>query len=305
MADNRLPVSNRQNYPDMIELRQAAAAVHAKALRVETSRVAISLLLAISGILAAFIRGTAPPIAIAGALWAVALAVGINPWVKGLAKNAAILQEMFDVELFGLPWNKTICGNPLAHYEYVELARKFPVRGQRLERLRDWYVNVNEIPQPYDVLFCQLQNLVWDARLRRRWARIVLTSILSWIVLGILVGYIADLSVKETLIGWYLPAMGAFLLGLDNYRGQLEISSERERVAQLVHSELDRAKRPPLSKAELRELRKSAREIQDVILVTRKHTARVPDWFYRRYRPGDESDFQASAETLKRKLNSA
>ncbi|NED55283.1 hypothetical protein G3I24_30885, partial [Micromonospora aurantiaca] len=77
------------------------------------------------------------------------------------------------------------------------------------------------------------------------------------------------------------------------------------RVAQLVHSELDRAKRPPLSKAELRELRKSAREIQDVILVTRKHTARVPDWFYRRYRPGDESDFQASAETLKRKLNSA
>ncbi|MCP2336949.1 hypothetical protein FHU30_002289 [Actinomadura rupiterrae] len=286
----------------MIDLRKASAAVHARALRLESLRVGVSATLAIAGVLAAFVQIIMPPIAAMGALWALVLAVGVNPWVRGLAKRAATLQEMFDVELFGLPWNKTICGSTPARYECNRWTRKFSTRRGGVERLRDWYVDVGSIPQPYDILFCQLQNLAWDSRLRRRWARTVLALVIVWVGLGALVGYLASLTIKETLVSWYLPAMGAFLLGFDNYRGQLEIASERERLTQIVQAELDGARRPPLSKKESLRLSQVMREIQDAIFSTRKHTARVPDWFYRRFRGSDQRDFQLGADVLRGKL---
>jgi hypothetical protein len=302
MTSARPPISIRQNEPYLIELRQAAAAVHEQALRVESVRIGVSLILATSGIFAAFFRLVLPPIAIAGAVWAVVLATGINPWVKGLAKCAATLQEMFDVEVFELPWNKTICGSRLPRFDCSQLARKFTLRGGRADRFRDWYVNVGGIPQPYDILFCQLQNLAWDARLRHRWSHIVLALVIAWIGLGALVGFFADLTLRETLVSWYLPAMGAFLLAFENYRGQVEVASERERLMQIVQSELKKAKKPPLSKSELKQIVTASREIQDVIFATRKHTARVPNWFYSRYRPGDEQDFRVGADDLRRQL---
>jgi hypothetical protein len=45
-----------------------------------------------------------------------------------------------------------------------------------------------------------------------------------------------------------------------------------------------------------------AREIQDVILTTRKQAVRVPEWFYARFRDADEQDFQTNANHLRGKL---
>jgi hypothetical protein len=87
------------------------------------------------------------------------------------------------------------------------------------------------------------------------------------------------------------------LLGIDNNHSQREIAAERERIIPLIQVEIDRAQPPPLQPTEYDRLCRTAREIQDVILATRKQAVRVPEWFYARFRDVDEQDFQPAPTT--------
>ena len=191
MTAPRPSISQRQNDPDMLDLLRAAFASHTRGQRLETARVMVSLVLAAMGFVAAFVDAAATPVAIAGAAWAIIYTAGIFPWERAEARRGAVIQEMFDTELFGLPWNQTAAGPKFPPHEISKLARKFtPGRG-RGDRLRNWYVDTNGVPQPYDIFICQEQNLGWDARLRRRWAATLLTLVIAWTLLGLLIGYLA------------------------------------------------------------------------------------------------------------------
>jgi SMODS-associating 4TM effector domain len=98
----RPPISQRQNDSDMLHLLRAASASHVHGQRVEAVRLIVSLVIAAAGLVAAFVDATATPIAVVGAAWAIAYVTGVNPWAKNEARRGAIVQEMFDVELFGL-----------------------------------------------------------------------------------------------------------------------------------------------------------------------------------------------------------
>lgn len=299
MTSPRSPISQRQNDPDMRTLLRAAFAAHARGQRLETLRIGVSLISAAAGLLAAFVTSTATSVTIVGALWAVGYAAAISPWTKRLARRSATIQEMFDVDLFGLPWNHTAAGAQLAPFEISQLARRFTPGRRREEQLRDWYVDTRGVPQPYDILLCQQQNLGWDARLRRRWSWLLLGAVVTWTLLGLLIGSLASLTVTETATRWYLPALAALLYGIESYRAQRDIAAERERIIPMVQTEIDHAQRPPLPPAEHQRLVQLAREVQDIILATRKQPARVPQWFYAHFRDADEQDFQANAERLR------
>lgn len=302
MTASRPPVSQRQNDPDMLQLLRAAFGSHTRGQRLETARVAVSIVLAAAGLLAAFVDQAATPVAIAGGAWAAIYLAGIFPWAIAEARRGALVQEMFDTELFGLPWKLTAAGPPLPPHEISKLAGTFtPSRG-RGERLRDWYVDTSEVPQPYDIFICQEQNLGWDARLRNRWATTLLVLVTAWTLLGVLIGYVAGLTVGSTLLRWYLPAAAAILLGIEGYKSHRDIATERERIIPILQAEIDSAQRPPLQPEEQQRVSRIAREIQDVILATRQEAARVPQWFYARYRDNDERDFQSNADRLRDRL---
>lgn len=301
MTAPRPPISRRQNEPYMVDLVKASSAAHVRQQRLETARVTVSLALAAASVLAAFAAVTAPVITIAGAAWALAYTVLVSPLTKGQARRSAVIQEMFDTELFGLAWNGTLTGGRLRPDEISQLVREFNPRRGRGARLRDWYVDTTGVPQPYDIFICQQQNLAWDARLRRRWAWVLLAAVGIWVVLGLAVGYAASLTIPETLFRWYAPSLAALIYGIESCKTQREIATERERVMNLVQNEIDNAQPAPSPDEEVRLMAK-AREIQDVIFATRKQAARVPDWFYARFRQHDENDFRANAEHLRRKL---
>ncbi|GGO69624.1 S-4TM family putative pore-forming effector [Nonomuraea cavernae] len=280
-------VQERQNRPHMHDLLRAARLCHLRAQRIDGLRLSVSALLGLLGLIGAVAPATATPIAVGGALWAIAYAAGLGTAGRGALRRAALLQEMFDVEVFELPWNDVAAGKRIPIHEVHALAQRSKLSD---EAVRDYYVTVG-LPRPFDVLGCQAQNLSWAARIRRRFARVLLTAVGVWSVTGLAVGWAVGLTVGELLLRWYVPSIGALLMALDTYRAQRDTATERDRVADL----LDDRTNSPGQAADLLVL---ARQVQDVVLHARQTHVRVPEVFSRWSQAKDRADYEAAQQDL-------
>ncbi|MGB2567644.1 S-4TM family putative pore-forming effector [Micromonospora citrea] len=285
--------------PEMMALLRAMSVCHARAQRLDGLRMYLSIAVCVAGAVVAFTGVSATAVTAVGALWAVANAVGLASWSNGQIRRAATLQEMFDVDLFGLPWNTVAAGERIGPHEVSRLDRRY--RGGEVY-LRDYY-EIPDLPAPYDVLACQQQNLGWGARLRRRYAYTVLGGVAAWVSVGVVFGVVAELTVAQLLLQWFVPSLGALLLGLEIYRGQRDVAVDRDRAMSILQDRITSAVRRPHDPAAEAELLTLARQVQDLILHSRRGQARVPDWFFRRFHAADRVDFQSTMASLAELLN--
>ncbi|MYS23346.1 hypothetical protein GTW78_25105 [Streptomyces sp. SID4948] len=105
-----VPIVQRQNDPEMLQLLRAAAASHARAQRFASGHVAVSAALAAGAVAGVFVPSVQTPLTLLGLLWAVVYAVGASAWTRTEFRRAALFQETFDTGLFGLPWNHVLAG---------------------------------------------------------------------------------------------------------------------------------------------------------------------------------------------------
>ncbi len=298
MPDEARPLAERENQPNLVRLLRAAAVSHRRAQRLDVAQIGVSVFVAALGLVAAFASAAETPVAILGGLWAVAYSSGLAAWGENELRRAALLQEMFDVQAFELPWNEVAAGVPLEAHEVSRLSQQCRIPD---ELFRDYYL-VPPVPRPYDVLGCQQQNLGWAARVRRRYARALLTVAGIWSGAGLLVGWLGGLNVPELLLRWYLPSLGALLLAVDTYRAQRDAAAERERVLSLMNECMnDTARRAASETAE--PLLTLAREVQDVIFKARSEHSRVPNLFFRWFRDRDRTDFAAAMAELQHMIS--
>ncbi|MEU7959648.1 S-4TM family putative pore-forming effector [Micromonospora humida] len=284
----------RQNEPDMMAVLRAMSVCHSRAQRLDSLRMWISVGVGVAGAVVAFTGVSGTAVTAVGALWAVANAVGLGSWSEGQIRRAAVLQEMFDVELFGLPWNTVAVGERISAHEVSRLDRAY--RGGE-QYLRDYY-EVPPLPAPWDVLACQQQNLGWGARLRRRYAHAVLAGVIGWVLVGMTFGVLAGLTVSQLLLQWFVPSLGALLLGIEIYRGQRNVAADRDRAMAILYGHITSALRRREHLAPATELMTVARQIQDVIFLSRRGQPRVPNWFFRRFHAADRLDFQSTMDSL-------
>ena len=292
MTDRTDSLLRRQVDPAMMSLLRAMSVCHSRAQRLDALRTTVSVVIAGAGATVAFTGVSATAVTALGALWAVVNALGLASWSRGQLRRAATIQEMFDVDLFRLPWNAVAAGDRVAAHEISRLDRGF--RGTE-RYLRDYY-EVPELPAPYDVLACQQQSLGWGARLRRRYAYTVLVAVATWTAVGVGYGVLAGLTVAHLLLAWFVPSLGALLLGVEIYRGQREIAVERDRAMTIVEGHIASAVRDPA--ADAGDLLTVARQVQDLLFRSRCTQPRVPNWFFRRFHAADRVDFQSTMAGL-------
>ena len=283
----------RQNQAALLHLLRAASTSHRRAQRLESIRLVVSILVAALGLIAAFSSVPAMPIATLGGLWGLAYASGLAAWNANELRRAALLQEMFDVELLQLPWNEVAAGPPVGAQDVSRLSRQ--CRNSDVD-LQNYYV-IAKVPRPYDVLGCQMQNLGWAARVRGRYSRVLLMTVVTWSALGPVVGWLGRLTVPDLLLRWYIPSIGLALLALDAYRAERDAVRERERVLSLIEGRVRTAAHQPVSEV-TEPLLTLARQVQDVIFRARSRYTRVPELFFRRYRARDRMDFEAAMINL-------
>ncbi|GHJ18170.1 S-4TM family putative pore-forming effector [Micromonospora sp. AKA38] len=290
MTDRTDSLLRRQVDPAMMSLLRAMSVCHYRAQRLDALRTTVSVVIAGAGATVAFTGVSATAVTALGALWAVVNALGLASWSRGQLRRAATIQEMFDVDLFRLPWNAVVAGDRVAAHEISRLDRAF--RGTE-RYLRDYY-EIPELPAPYDVLACQQQSLGWGARLRRRYAYTVLVAVATWTAVGVGYGVLAGLTVAHLLLAWFVPSLGALLLGVEIYRGQREVAVERDRAMVIVHGHITSAVRDPSAG----DLLTVARQVQDLLFHSRCTQPRVPNWFFRRFHAADRVDFQSTMAGL-------
>ena len=288
----------RQNSSRMLFLLRAIAASHLRAQRLEGLRLGISALIAILGLVTTMVNSIATAVTVVGGLWALLHSIGLSAWAQREVQRAALLQEMFDTELYRLPWNTLLAGGRISPDEISKLARSY--RGSD-KALQDYY----EIPQlrsPYDVLACQEQNLGWGARIRQRYAFAIFVVVVVWAAAGVVVGSLLQTTVSGIVLQFYVPSLGALMIGLETYRAQLATADTRARVLALVQERITTSLSRPEAERELIAL---ARQVQDVIFQTRISYTRVPNIFFDRYREKDSVDFHESMSELSRMVNGA
>ncbi|GIH02115.1 hypothetical protein Rhe02_01820 [Rhizocola hellebori] len=286
----------QQNSPESLLLLRAITASHLRAQRLEGLRLSTSALIAVLGLVTTTVTSIATAVTVIGGLWALLHAVGLSAWAQREVQRAALLQEMFDVALFRLPWNLVVAGPRVNPDEISKLARLY--RGS--EDLLRGYYEIPELPGPYDVLACQQQNLGWGARIRQRYSFAILIVVATWAAAGVMLGSLLEITVADIVLQFYVPSLGALMMGLDTYRAQQLTAKTRSQALIVVREQIVAALGRPDSEPELSRL---AREVQNVIFQTRVTCTRVPNIFFDRYRDRDRVDFQASMQELSRMVN--
>jgi len=298
-------IHERQLDDDMLRLQRAAAASHQRGQLIEAVRVGAAILLALTGVVVTLLGHGRSAVSIVGFFWFVISAFVLKRLAGETARQGALLQEMFDTSLFHLPWRSTVAGDPVPEPDVNRLARQLTPGSAKDGRITaGWYDSTAQVHHPYDVLIAQEQNLSWDARLRRRYSHLVVTAAVGWTAVGLVAGLlIADVTLPETLLSFFVPSLAIYQLAYEIWTGQQKVASERARLAKIVNDELRRGRPGPVSTKEWQRLRDAARDIQDGILRTRLDTTRVPEWFYTRFREVDERDFADTAEGHRLRLS--
>jgi hypothetical protein len=297
-------IHERQLDEDMLVLQRAASASHRNGQIIEALRNSVAIAVATGGIVVTLIGQGRGVSAIVGICWFAISTFLLKNLASSTARQGALLQETFDIALFHLPWRHAVAGEPVAEHDVFRLARKLEQGGQRDLRITSgWYDPTHGVHHPYDVLIAQEQNLAWDARLRRNYSNWILGVAVLWALLGVLAGVaIADATVVDILLSFFIPSLSAFQLAHEIWSGQRRVAAERERLTKMVNTELRHARVGPINGPEWQRLREATRDIQDGVFRTRLDASRVPEWFYRRHRSTDERDFADTAEGHRRRL---
>jgi len=278
---------------EVIALR-AMSVLHQRVRALSGIRLVVSAVIAAAGAVVTMAELTATWVTVAGALWAGAYSIWLVSWMDEALLRAAKLQEMFEVELFRLPWNTTVAGPQVRSEDASQLSKKFKDR----QVANDW-LEMPNLPRPFDILARQIQNLGWGSRIRRRYANVVLAVVVAWALAGAVVAFVGGLTFAEIILRWFVPSLGGLLLGVDTWRQQRSIAKERDRVLAFVEDETRKAVRRAKKAATADALLVLSRQVQDTLFNTRCRAPRAPSrLFYLAYYRSDAVDFRAPVQRL-------
>jgi len=204
--------------------------------------------------------------------------------VKANIKQAARIQEEFDVLVLNLPDNNSLTGAPITREIIHQFGDNEPNKG-----LLDWYPDLEETDPSKATLIAQRANLVWDWRQREKYVNWLTISTLLLLLGGIIYGAIQDLSFRDYLLMVLLPTLPFLLLGITNIQSHRKVLSRQK----LKEKEIDK-----LVNSQKSIPKETLRSIQDAIYKNRTENALIPNWMYKLLRKKFQKQMEATAKSL-------
>lgn len=286
-----------QNSADAIALLSAQRRIYREAKLIRQVRalaaVALSTIGPLVGLLVVEAR---PAIAVIGGGWAIISRLFLQRLEKGKVRRAATVQEQFDSDVLGIPWNATLVGRRVEPELVLEAAAHISVAER--QQLRDWYPDAVGITPTLAALICQRANLTWDVRQRRLLATIIGGATVLGFLVGVVVGWCKGETLQSYVLAILVPSLSAYLLGVDAALEHWENAASKEKLEHDIRASLEAASTVVPEWERIR-------AIQDRIFLLRIVGAAVPDWLYRRLRPRYDVQMLAAAEQWIEKFRQA
>jgi len=249
-----------------------------------------SLALFLTALVVDSLVGEAAILGLLGSLYLLASRLVLRPEMTRAHREGVAIQEQYDVELFGLTWNKGLADSPVPIVDVEDLASRY--QGSQAA-LAGWYVGTGHAPSGAAVLLRQLENVSWGRRDHQRFAILAASSLVISVGATVVVGLLAGASLAayvSTLLApslpWLLDLADLSVLHWRAAATRSEIEADLNTLwVSLGNGTPDV---PP----------EALREVQDRIFIARRRFGRVPTWFYRLRHDRNKAAFDAAASRM-------
>ncbi|MDD4901740.1 MAG: S-4TM family putative pore-forming effector [Patescibacteria group bacterium] len=278
----------RQNQPDQINRLAAQRYLYSKAKNFFLARLFLSLVFAIiAPILMLEFKNTQYYIAISAVFYLFVDFFFLRRVENSDRKNAAKIQESFDLELFELPWNDIVAGNKIEEEKVLSSSKKYKKKVKNnLANLYDWYSKeIGDIDLLPAVAICQRTNVYWDVSLREKlfWSIMAIILLLSFVLFfwgkNSIVFLFSVLPFYEVIIDY----------AASQYSSVGRIKELKNKIEELLE-------KLPEFKNINSGIKGSLRAIQDQLFRHRESCSFVPDWFYKIFRDRQEEEMNYCAK---------
>lgn len=216
-----------------------------------------------------------------------------NKVIEDGKELAAKIQERFDTNVLGLPWNSTLVGAKPDAEVICRLKNAFyKEKNNKRDDLTDWYnPKVGSVSQNKGALLCQRMNLYWDKTLRETVNNRVFIALLCWCAFVLTVSINQDLSLRTLLLTVICPLLPILSYSIKLISDNRKSISTLSKLKDLLESALYEATNQGLTVEKLR-------EVQNEIYQHRKTNRPISDRFYWKRKSSYEDDAQYSIEQL-------
>ncbi|GAA1883218.1 S-4TM family putative pore-forming effector [Actinomadura bangladeshensis] len=267
-------IGRRQDEARHLRRLLAYSDLYHRSQRWRRARMAGTLLIAaVAPVAVVFFPAGSETLAALGAAWLVASRTGLAWLEERAVRRAAAVQELYETDLFGLPWNAALAGPRPAPEEVVAATGRI----RRPDRYRGWFgIDVEDVPWPGDVLLCQRQSMVWSLRDHRAYGGALVAAGLGWFGVGLGLALYRDMSLADYLVKLFLPVCPALLDCVELAGAHWRHAARREEVLREIQNLWDAHRADPagLDPAD-------CRRVQDAAYLLRRDGPKIPGAFYR------------------------
>ncbi|MBN2093056.1 hypothetical protein JW964_25760 [candidate division KSB1 bacterium] len=298
-------IAETQNEPLQLQRLAAQRRLYDEARKIQTWRYIIAIPVTITWAIFANTMWESNLIPLIGnAIIAILTLWPFSTMDAGYREKAAKIQELFDCDVLNIPWNNELVEIPPAADYVADWAAKYDPKKYPGNPIENWYSGpVDDLPLPFARIVCQRSNLMWDARLRKRYIKGVITMLVVVTIplIGVLLWIGLDTAEKYANIFASLGPI--FMLGINEIRLNLATIVSLQHTSHRIDELWNFAFR---GKADEAELSQASRNWQNNIYRHRKDNPVIARWLYKRFRdPDEENAYQgttALVEEAKRLL---
>jgi hypothetical protein len=213
---------------------------------------------------------------------------------KSLKKEAAQIQELFDCELFEIPWNEFKAGDKPTPEKIDQSSRA--LKRELTEREMNWYPGVvGRLPLYLCRLVCQRTNIWWDGELRRRYAFWLSTFAVGMLLLAAIVGMVKNMSLVTFVLTIMAPLFPAAMWFIRERNRQKESMATLDRLMKHTTNLWTNVLDAKMSPADALD---KSRELQDEIFVHRSSNQPIPNLVNRIFAGRFDVSMNKGAEEL-------
>lgn len=218
------------------------------------------------------------------------------PLQKNIKEKAAKIQELFDCDVLKLEWRRFKIGIKPDGESISEACKNYLTQYKNYAALKSWYPSgLEKLPLQFARIICQRTNCWWDAKLRRRYANLMIAMGLTLTIIVFLIGLIGGMSLEKFILAVFIPLLPVFVLSIREYKENNEcaqaVDSLKEHSEKLWEKTL-------AHRADRKELENDSRFLQDEIYDRRRNGPLVFDWIYRFLRTSFEEQMNVGAKEL-------